>query len=142
MTNDDSEGLVHHPDGGRLVLRLTLGVLLLFHGVSKLIGGIDGITGGLSKAGVPGALGYLVYIGEVVAPILLIVGIFSRIGAILVVINMIVALLLVHSSQLFTLSKTGGYGLELQAFYLLTAVAVFLLGAGRYSLGGARGRWN
>jgi len=48
----------------------------------------------------------------------------------------------VHSGQLLSLSKSGGYALEVEAFYLLTAVAIAMLGAGRWSLGGKDGRWN
>jgi putative oxidoreductase len=129
-------------DRGKLVLRLVLAILILFHGVSKLIGGVGFISGLLVKAGLPGALGYLVYIGEVVAPLLILVGVFTRAAALVVVVNMIVALLLVHTRQFFTLSDTGGWALELQGMYLGTAVAIALLGAGRYSLGGIRGRFN
>jgi putative oxidoreductase len=129
-------------DQGKLVLRVILAILLLFHGVSKLTGGIAFITGMLQKAGLPGALGYLVYIGEVVAPLMILFGVFTRAAALVVVINMIVALLLVHTKQFFTLSETGGWALELQGLYLGAAVAVALLGAGRYSIGGLTGRWN
>ena len=135
---------IHHPmdDRGKLVLRIVLAVLILFHGVSKLIGGVGFISGMLVKAGLPGALGYLVYIGEVVAPLLILVGVFTRLAALVVVINMIVALLLVHTKQFFTLSDTGGWALELQGMYFGTAVALALLGAGRYSIGGVGGRFN
>ena len=129
-------------DLGRLVLRVTLGVLILFHGIAKLQGGLGAVTGMVAKAGLPAEFGYAVLVGELVAPILLIVGAWTRVAALLVVINMVVAVLLVHTSQLFTMSKTGGYGLELQAMYLFTALAVALLGAGAYSLGGTRGRFN
>lgn len=142
MTDDNSPRYADHPDAGKLLLRLMLGGLLLFHGVAKLIGGIDGITGGLSSAGIPGAVGYLVYVGEVVAPAVLILGVWSRVAALVVVINMMVAIGVAHTSQLFALSESGGYALELQAFYLLTAVAIALVGAGRYSLSGSQGRWN
>ena len=57
-------------DAGRLVLRVALGVLILFHGVAKITGGIGFVTGALTKAGMPADLGYLVYIGEVLAPAL------------------------------------------------------------------------
>jgi putative oxidoreductase len=40
------------------------------------------------------------------------------------------------------MSKTGGWALELQGLYLVSALAVALLGAGRYSVGGSGGRWN
>jgi putative oxidoreductase len=129
-------------DGGKLVLRVLLAVLILFHGVSKLIGGVGFISGMLAKAGLPAALGYLVYVGEVIAPLLLLFGVFTRAAALVVVVNMIVALLLVHTRQFFTLNDTGGWALELQAMYLGAAVAVALLGAGRYSVGGVAGRFN
>jgi putative oxidoreductase len=129
-------------DAGKLVLRVVLAMLLLFHGFSKLIGGVGFITGMLAKAGLPASLGYLVYIGEVVAPLFILVGVFTRPAALVVVINMIVALLLVHTSQFFSLSDTGGWALELQGLYLAAAVVVALLGAGRFSLGGRTGRFN
>jgi putative oxidoreductase len=129
-------------DLGRLILRVVLGVLILFHGVSKITGGNGFVTGALAKLGLPEGIGYLVYIGEVVAPLLLIVGAWTRVAALVVAINMVVALLLAHTTQFFTLARTGGYALELQAMYLFTALAVAFLGAGRYSLGGVRGRWN
>jgi putative oxidoreductase len=40
------------------------------------------------------------------------------------------------------MEKSGGYALELQALYLVTAIVVALIGAGRYSIGGLYGRWN
>jgi putative oxidoreductase len=129
-------------DFGKLILRVTLALLILFHGVSKVIGGAAFITGMVAKAGFPPALGYLVYVGEVIAPLLVLFGVWARLGGLVIVINMVIAILLVHTSQFFTMSKTGGWALELQALYLVSALAVVLLGAGRYSVSGAGGRWN
>jgi putative oxidoreductase len=130
-------------DSGKLLLRLVLGVLILLHGVSKIAGGIDPIVAAVGKAGLPQAFAYLVYVGEVVAPILLIVGLWTRAVALVIVIDMIVAVLLVHAGQALQLDpQTGGYALELQALYLFGALAIALLGAGRYSFGGRYGRWN
>jgi putative oxidoreductase len=129
-------------DSGKLLLRAVLAILLLFHGFSKLSGGIDPIIGMVEKAGLPGAFGYLVYIGEVLAPLLILVGVFTRAAALVVAINMVVALLLAHTSQFFSINGTGGWALELQAMFLAGALAVALLGAGRYSLGGTAGRFN
>jgi putative oxidoreductase len=39
-------------------------------------------------------------------------------------------------------AKTGGWQLELQAFYLLGGIAIMLLGAGRFSVSGTGGKWN
>ena len=129
-------------DIGKLILRLTLGVLILFHGLAKLTGGIAFVSGALEKAGMPPALGYLVYVGEVIAPLMLIAGVWTRGAALIVAANMVVAVLLAHTGQLFSIANTGGYALELQAMFLFTAIAIAVLGAGRYSIGGARGQWN
>ena len=129
-------------DAAKLLLRVMLGLLILLHGISKIKGGPGFIMDVVTKAGLPAALAYLVYIGEVVAPILLIVGLFTRIAALAVAINMVFAIALVHSSQILSLSQTGGWELELQGMYLFTAIAIALLGAGRLSVGGVAGRWN
>ncbi len=129
-------------DFGKLLLRVTLGLLILLHGISKVIGGAAFITGTVAKMGFPPALGYLVYVGEVIAPLLVLFGVWARLGGLIIAINMVVAILLVHTSQFFTMSKTGGWALELQGMYLVSALAVALLGAGRYSVGGSGGRWN
>ena len=129
-------------DIGQLLLRLVLGLLMLLHGYGKIMGGPGPILDLVDKAGLPNALGYLVYVGEVIAPILVIAGIWTRVAAFVIAINMIVAVALAHTGQLFSLSPQGGYALELQAFYLAVAIAIALLGAGRYSAGGIAGRWN
>lgn len=133
---------LHADDAGKFVLRAALAIILLFHGAAKLTGGIGFVGAMLANAGAPAALGYLVYVGEVIAPLMILAGIFTRPAALVVAINMVVAVLLVHLSQFFTLNETGGWALELQAMFLAAALAVALLGAGRYSLGGATGRYN
>lgn len=129
-------------EAAKLLLRVALGLLILLHGVSKLGSPPAYIIDLVSRSGLPGALGYLVYIGEIVAPLLLIAGVWTRAAAVVVAINMAVAILLVHTGQFFSLTKSGGWALELQAMYLLVALAVALLGAGRWSVGGTSGRWN
>lgn len=129
-------------DHGKLILRLMLGVLMLFHGIDKVIGGIEGIAGRFDSIGLPGATAYLVYIGEVVAPIFVVLGYWTRIAAVIVAGNMVVAILIAHSGDFLTLTPNGGYGLELQLFYLLSSIAIIALGAGRYSVAGANGQWN
>lgn len=121
-------------DSGKLVLRLVLGSLILFHGVAKILHGIGPIQDMLSANGFPAFLANAVYLGEVVAPILLILGYYARVAAGLIVINMVVALLLAHTGDLLTLTAHGGWRLELQGMYLLTAVALVLMGPGRFSI--------
>lgn len=121
-------------DIGKLVLRLTLAILILFHGINKLIYGISGIEGLVQGVGLPAVLAYGVYLGEIVGPVLLAVGWYSRVGAALIVANMVVAILLVHTGEIFTLANSGGWKLELQGMYLLTAIVFTFVGPGRLSV--------
>ncbi len=129
-------------DMGKLVLRLSVGVLMLLHGIFKLQNGVGGIVGMLGSQGLPGFLAYGVYLGEVVGPVLVIIGLYTRIGAFLIIGNMLVALALAHSQELFSLGSMGGWALELQGMFLFGAVAIALLGAGKFSVGGVSGRYN
>jgi putative oxidoreductase len=76
--------------------------------------------------GLPSWLAYGVYVGEVVAPLLLLIGLWVVPAALIVVGNMIVALLLAHTGQFLSIGNSGGWALELQAFFLVTALVVAL----------------
>jgi len=134
--------MIRSDDTGKLVLRLALGILILLHGIAKITGGVGGIAGMLTSHGLPAALAYLVFVGEIVAPVLMIVGIYTRPAAWITVINMLVAIWLVHLKDIGSLGKSGGWALELQGLFLFAALAVALLGAGRFSVGGTSGKYN
>jgi putative oxidoreductase len=121
---------------GKLVLRLTLGLLILFHGVSKLMhgGSLGMITEALASHGIPGFVAYGVFVGEIIAPVMIVLGVFSRLGGLLVVINMLFAIGLMHMGQLLMINDHGGYQLEPQAFYLFSGLAVLFLGSGRFAI--------
>ncbi|CAM3180524.1 DoxX family protein [Cupriavidus taiwanensis] len=131
-------------DLGKALLRIVLGVLILMHGIAKVTGasGIGFVSKVVADAGLPAWVAYGVYLGEIVAPILLIIGLWSRLAALVVALNMLFAIALVHTKELGMLSNTGGWALELQGMYLGAALAVLLLGAGRLSVGGINGKLN
>ncbi|CAN7248639.1 DoxX family protein [Variovorax sp. LjRoot290] len=130
-------------DAGKFLLRASIALLVLLHGINKLTSGPGFVIGALERAGLPGGIGYGVYVGEVLAPLLMLAGFWTRAAAGIVAFNMVVAIGLVHMSGLFALAKQGGgWALELQGLYLAGALAVALLGAGRLSVGGATGRFN
>jgi putative oxidoreductase len=122
---------------GKLILRLTVGMLMLFHGTAKILNPgatLDFIGSQLTGNGWPAFVAYGIYFGEVLAPLMIIFGVFSRIGGLLVAINMVFAILMAHTAELLTLSKSGGWAVELQGFYLLCGIAIFLLGSGRMAV--------
>ena len=119
---------------GKLILRIALGFLILLHGIGKLMHGTDWIEGALATAGLPGFFRYGVYVGEVVAPLLVIAGYYSRIGAWLIAVNMLFAFGLAFGGQLLDLdAQTGGLALETEYIYMFLAVALALIGPGRYA---------
>jgi len=134
--------LMNNSDMGKLLLRLSTGGLMLFHGISKLIHGHGFIVAKLREAGLPSWLVAGVPLGEVVAPILILAGLFTRPAALCEAAVMVMAIYLVHRGDLSSINTHGGYALELQFLYLFGALAVFYLGAGRYSVTRGIGRWN
>lgn len=126
--------MLTHEDFGKLLLRLAVGGLMLFHGVHKLFAGIDGISGMLIAKGFPGFIAYGVLIGEVVAPVLIILGILTRPSALVIALTMVVAWLMVGMGKTGMLDKTGAWAIESLVYFFLAALAVAFLGAGRYAV--------
>lgn len=121
-------------DIGKLILRLTLGILILLHGIAKLMHGIGPIEGMVTGMGLPGFVAYGAYAGEVLAPLLLIIGFYARVGAVLIAVNMLFAVALAHTGELASLNQTGGWALELQGMFLFSAIALALMGPGRIAI--------
>jgi putative oxidoreductase len=128
--------LSRYDDVGKLIVRLTVGVLILFHGIHKVLNpaSLNSIRNMLVSANLPSLLAYGVYVGEVVGALMVILGVYSRIGGLLIAGNMLFALGLAHRAQIFTLTSTGGWALELQAFFLLSGLAIVFLGSGRMAV--------
>ena len=125
-------------DLGKLVLRLTVGGLMLFHGIDKITNGIAGVEGALEAKDLPTFLAYGVYVGEIVAPALLIIGFQTRLAALVLAINMAMAVYLVHMDDLTLLGYGGAWKVELQAFYLLSALSIALIGPGKIAIDGRK----
>jgi putative oxidoreductase len=123
-------------DLGKLILRLTIGGLLLLHGISKVRNGIDWMPAMLTAKNLPEALKWGVYVGELLAPVLVILGLFTRPAAFLILVNMGIATYVAKMDGIASLNKGGGWALELEALYGLGALAICFLGAGKLSLRG------
>lgn len=119
---------------GKLILRLMLGILILTHGISKLTNGVDWIGGALTASGLPEFFKYGVYLGEVIAPALLILGFYTRIGAWLIAVNMLFAIGLAHWGEVFALDQNGALAIEKQYLFMFSAIALALIGPGRFAI--------
>ena len=129
-------------DLGKLILRVGVGLLLLLHGIAKIRYGIGNIEKMVVANNLPSIVAWGVYLGEVVAPALMILGYYARAAGLVAALSMVIALLLAHSGQFGSFTAQGIWSLELQGLFLIGCLAVGLIGAGKYSVGGSSGPWN
>jgi|SRR5690554_197509 len=128
-------------DAGLLTWRLTLGILMMMHGIHKLIYGLDFIEGLFSELGLPEFFALGVYVGEVVAPLLLIFGFRTKIAALLFAFTMVTAIFMVHLDHIFQLGKSGAWAIEVVALFLFGAIGLIFTGGGKYALS-TKNKWD
>ncbi len=121
-------------DIAKLLLRLSVGIMILFHGLDKIINGIGGIKHLVISAGLPEFFAYGIYIGEIVMPIFIIIGAYARVASAVVALNMAVAIFLAYGGAIFSLGKHGAPVFELPFLYLVMSIVIFILGSGKYAL--------
>lgn len=126
-----------------VVLRVIVGVIMLAHGWSKLNGpaGPTGVAAFLGEFGVPAPtfFGYLLTFGEVLGGLALIIGLLTRLAAVLLAVDLVGAILLVKIHVGLIAPPGTGSGAELDLALIAGLVAVALLGPGRLSLDHALG---
>lgn len=88
----------------------------------------------LAEAGLPSFIAYGVYVGEVVVPLFIIFGFGTRVASAILAFNMIVAVAMAHSGDIFSLNDAGGWTIELPALYFFGAAALIFTGGGKYAL--------
>ena len=119
----------------KLILRLSLGFMMLSHGMGKFAPqSIEFISTKLTAVNLPAELVYGVYLGEIVAPVLVIIGLFTRLGGWIMVVNMLFAIGLVHMNDIFALTERGAWAIEIQALFLLVSLVVAVFGSGKYAV--------
>ncbi len=126
---------------GLLILRLIIGILLIFHGINKIFNGVEWIAEMLNGKGIPGFLAYGVYIAEIVAPVMLIIGYRTRVAALLVVINFLVIIFINSPDKIPVITEVGAWALEKQGLYLFGSLTLFFTGGGKFGVS-ARSRWD
>ena len=122
-------------DLGILFVRLGLDICLFMHGFAKILHGVGGVKGILAKAGLPEIIAYSSYIGEVVALIMIILGIFSRIGALLITGTSLTIMCAYHGlGNLLELTNVGGFKAEILYLYIALSLCIIFNGSGKYAI--------
>ena len=118
------------------LMRLTVGGILLVHGIVKVMGpGVAGMAGGLAKRGLEPSLpfAYIIIFNETVGAICLILGLFTRPIAASIAIEFAIITFVAHFHNGFAFSSPGG-GWEYPLMWGLFVFAIALRGGGPYSL--------
>lgn len=140
--DNDMANFLKSNDAGLLITRVAVGLLLLPHGLNKLVNGISWMGGMLNAVGLPAFVGYGVYIGEIIAPILLVIGFRTRIAGLIVAFNMFMAVFLANRSKIFVLKEAGwGWAIELEMLFLLGAITLFFTGGGKFCVS-TKSKWD
>lgn len=119
---------------GPFILRVAVGVIFLVHGLQKLTEvGIPTVGGFFGSVGIPAPLffAYVVTWVEILGGIALILGFLTNLAAVLLAIEMAVALFFVHLPSGFYVNE-GGY--EFVLLLLAAIVTIGLVGPGRWAL--------
>lgn len=133
MNSNSLNNSYNSHDVGAAVLRVTLGTLLLAHGLMKIyIFTIPGTVAYFGSIGLPPIAAYLTMFGEVAGGIAIISGLFTRLAAALAI-PLLAGATWAHSANGWVFSNAGG-GWEFPAFLVMTALVVAIQGGGAFSL--------
>ena len=128
----DKENFWTNADAGLLLIRVAFCSTFILHGLHKLTHGVANEIQILVDNGLPGQLMYFVYISEVLAPVLILLGIFTRISILTVVATMLVVFYVLPFP--IGLDEHGALTIESQILYTAMPLALFFTGPGRYRL--------
>lgn len=119
---------------GIALLRVSLGILFLAHGLLKVfVFTLPGTAGFFASVGLPGFMAYIVTPMEVIGGLMLIAGLYTRWVSIVLFPILLVATVKVHGASGWLFTNEGG-GWEFPAFFAVATVVQFLLGEGAFGL--------
>ncbi|MFM2480531.1 DoxX family protein [Celerinatantimonas sp. YJH-8] len=122
------------PEYAATILRITLGVMYLAHGLTKLLVFTpQGTAQFFASLGVPGFLGPIVMTAELLAALGLILGVKARWAALLLIPTLMGTIILVHGHNGFSFANQGG-GWEYPMFLITVSLASFFAGNGALAL--------
>ena len=121
-----------------LLLRLSLGGLFLAHAALKIfVFTPAGTAAFFGKIGLPPALAYVIIAAEIAGAVALVLGLWTRLAAVLLVPILLGAIFTVHGPAGFFFNNANG-GWEYPAFWIVALLTQALLGDGAFALSAAR----
>jgi putative oxidoreductase len=131
-----------NPDPLLLVARVVLGVVMFAHGSQKLFGlfggrGLDPTYAFFAGFGIPPWLGTVAMVAEFGGEIALVLGLLGRLAAAGLIVNMLVAIVVVHGRFGFFMNWGGqqrGEGIEFHLITIALLLTILVRGSGLLSV--------
>ena len=127
-----------NPDLALLILRVVLGIIMIYHGWPKVTN-LGGTIEAMAGMGVPAPAVAAIFatVAEVVGGLLMVLGAFTDIAGLMFAIDMLGAITFVHAKNGFSVAKGG---MEWPLLLVAAALAIALAGPGRYAVGSPAAR--
>ncbi|QRA44498.1 DoxX family protein [Chryseobacterium cucumeris] len=128
-------------DSGLLITRIAIAFPMSVYGINKVIHGVGFIEDMMSMHSLPSFFAYGVFAGEIIAPLMLIIGFRARLAGLIFAANCFTATILAQTANIFKLNEFGGWALELLVIYMLVSLSFFFTGAGKYAVS-TQNKWD
>ncbi len=116
------------------LLRIAIPFTMLIYGIDKIRNGTGFIGSLLEAYGLPLILANGVFVGEIIAPLMLLIGFRTRMAGLLLSFNCLLAILMAQTQNILTLNPFGGWSLDLLFIYLMAGIAFYYSGAGKHAI--------
>jgi putative oxidoreductase len=128
--------LPQNQDAALLILRVVLGIIMIYHGWPKVTG-LGGVIEGFAGMGIPlpAVAAVFAAAAEFGGGLLLLLGVFTDLAGLAIAMDMLGAITFVHAKNGFAVDKGG---MEWPLALLAMALAIALAEPGRFSVGGGR----
>lgn len=121
-------------DLGKLLLRVAVAIIMIFYGIFRFKNNLGIFHEVIISMGLPSFFEYTTYLRDFFVPIMLLTGIRVRLASLFVIVTMSFAVFKHNYSEPIVLNDVNLISIDLQVFYIVAAMAILFLGAGKYAI--------
>ena len=121
-------------DLGKFLLRVAVAIIMIFYGIFRFKNNLGVFHELIVSIGIPSFFEYITYLRDFFVPLMLLTGIRVRLASLFVIITMSFAVFSQNYSETIVFNDVNLISVDLQVFYIVAAMAILFLGAGKYAI--------
>lgn len=121
-------------DLGKFLLRIAVAIIMIFYGIFRFKNNLGVFHELIVSLGMPSFFEYTTYLRDFFVPLMLITGVRVRLASLFVIVTMSFAVFSQNYSETIVLNEVNLISIDLQVFYIIVALAILFLGAGKYAI--------